>query len=54
MLMVVWRVLTNQVADREAVAELVAAKFLEWSWKLPGQTFKVTAAASIFSGMFTS
>jgi hypothetical protein len=34
MLLVVWRVLTKHVADREAVAEKVAAKFLEWSWKL--------------------
>ena len=34
MLMVVWHVLTKQVADREAVAEQVASKFLEWSWKL--------------------
>jgi hypothetical protein len=34
LLVVVWHVLTNQVADREAVAEQVAAKFLEWSWKL--------------------
>ena len=24
----------KQVADREAVAEQVAGKFLEWSWKL--------------------
>ena len=34
MLVVVWHVLTKQVADREAVAEQVAGKFLEWSWKL--------------------
>jgi hypothetical protein len=34
MLLVVWHVLTKHVADREAVAEKVAAKFLEWSWKL--------------------
>ena len=34
LLVVVWHVLTKQVADREAVAEQVAAKFLEWSWKL--------------------
>jgi transposase len=34
MLMVVWHVLTKQVADREAVEEQVASKFLEWSWKL--------------------
>jgi transposase len=34
MLLVVWHVLSKHVADREAVAEKVAAKFLEWSWKL--------------------
>jgi hypothetical protein len=34
LLVVVWHVLTNQVADREAVPEQVAGKFLEWSWKL--------------------
>ena len=31
---VVWHVLSKQVADREAVPEQVAGKFLEWSWKL--------------------
>jgi transposase len=34
LLVVVWHVLTNQVADREAITEQVAGKFLEWSWKL--------------------
>jgi transposase len=34
MLLVVWHVLTKHVADREAVPERVASKFLEWSWKL--------------------
>ena len=34
LLLVVWHVLTKHVADREAVAEKVAGKFLEWSWKL--------------------
>ena len=34
LLVVVWHVLTKQVADREAVPEQVAGKFLEWSWKL--------------------
>jgi transposase len=34
MLPVVWHVLTKHVADREAVPEKVAGKFLEWSWKL--------------------
>ncbi len=34
LLVVVWHVLTKQVADREAVAEKVASKLLEWSWKL--------------------
>jgi transposase len=34
LLVVVWHVLAKQVADREAVAEQVAGKFLEWSWKL--------------------
>jgi hypothetical protein len=34
LVVVVWHVLTKQVADREAVAEQVAGKFLEWSWKL--------------------
>src|ERR1700694_1864974 len=34
MLVVVWHVLTKQVADREAVAEQVAGKFRELSWKL--------------------
>jgi transposase len=34
LLVVVWHVLAKQVADREAVAEQVASKFLEWSWKL--------------------
>jgi hypothetical protein len=32
LLVVVWHVLARQVADREAVAEQVAGKFLEWSW----------------------
>jgi hypothetical protein len=30
----VGHVLTKHVADREAVPEKVAGKFLEWSWKL--------------------
>ena len=34
LLLVVWHVLTKHVADREAIAEKVAGKFLEWSWKL--------------------
>ena len=34
LLLVVWRVLTKHVADRDAVPEKVAGKFLEWSWKL--------------------
>jgi transposase len=34
LLVVVWHVLAKQVADREAVPEQVAGKFLEWSWKL--------------------
>jgi transposase len=34
LLVVVWHVLTKQVADREAITEQVAGKFLEWSWKL--------------------
>jgi len=34
LLVVVWHVLTKQVADREAVPERVAGKFLEWSWKV--------------------
>ena len=34
LLVVVWHVLTERVADREAVPERVAGKFLEWSWKL--------------------
>jgi transposase len=34
LLQVVWHVLTKHVADREAVPEKVAGKFLEWSWKL--------------------
>jgi transposase len=34
LLVVVWHVLTKQVADREAMPEQVAGKFLEWSWKL--------------------
>jgi hypothetical protein len=34
LLLAVWHVLTKHVADREAVAEKVAGKFLEWSWKL--------------------
>jgi hypothetical protein len=34
MLLVVWQVSTKHMADREVVAEKVAAKFLEWSWKL--------------------
>jgi hypothetical protein len=34
LLVVVWHVLTKHVADREAITEQVAGKFLEWSWKL--------------------
>jgi len=34
LLVVVWHVLAQQVADREAVPERVASKFLEWSWKV--------------------
>jgi transposase len=33
LLVVVWLVLAEQVADREPVPEQVAGKFLEWSWK---------------------
>jgi transposase len=34
LLVVVWHVLTEHEADREAVPEKVAGKFLEWSWKV--------------------
>ncbi|MBV9328590.1 MAG: IS110 family transposase [Chloroflexi bacterium] len=34
MLVVVWHVLTKHLADRAAVPEKVAGKFLEWPWKL--------------------
>jgi len=34
LLVVVWHVLAKQVADRQAVPERVAGKFLEWSWKV--------------------
>jgi transposase len=34
LLVVVWHVLAERVADREAVPERVAGKFLEWSWKV--------------------
>jgi len=34
LLVVVWHVLAEQVADREAQPERVAGKFLDWSWKL--------------------
>jgi hypothetical protein len=34
LLVVVWHVLAERVADREAVPEQVAGKFLEWSWKV--------------------
>jgi transposase len=34
LLVVVWHVLARQVADRQAVPEQVAGKFLEWSWKV--------------------
>jgi transposase len=47
LLVVVWHVLAKQVADREAVAEQVASKFLEWSWKL-GRTHR----AGLTSGAF--
>src|SRR5437762_13695288 len=30
----VWHVLSKRIADREAVPERVAGKFLEWSWKV--------------------
>ncbi len=42
---VVWHVLANQVVDREAVAEQVAGKFLEWSWKLISTTTSVSSEA---------
>lgn len=34
LLVAVWHVLTEQVADRQVEPERVAKKFLEWSWKL--------------------
>jgi hypothetical protein len=34
LLAVAWHVLAEQVADREAVPEEVAGKFLEWSWEV--------------------
>jgi transposase len=34
LLVVVWHVLAEQVADREAQPERVAGKFLDWSWRL--------------------
>jgi transposase len=34
LLVVVWHVLAEQAADRAAIAEHVARKFQEWSWKL--------------------
>lgn len=34
LLVTVWHVLTDHVADRQALPEQVARKFLEWSWKL--------------------
>ena len=34
LLVVVWHVLAEKVADREAVPEKVAEKFLEQSWKV--------------------
>ena len=47
LLLVVWHVLTKHVADREAVPEQVAGKFLEWSWKL-GRNHR----AGVTSGAF--
>ena len=47
LLVVVWHVLTKQVADRESVAEQVAAKFLEWSWKL-GRVNRAGLASGAF------
>jgi Transposase IS116/IS110/IS902 family len=47
LLLVVWHVLTKHVADREAVPEKVAGKFLEWSWKLGRVT-----RAGLTSGAF--
>ena len=34
MLVVIWHVLTEQAADQHANADLVAFKFMVWSWKL--------------------
>jgi len=34
MLVVIWHVLTEQAADKHANADLVAFKFMVWSWKL--------------------
>jgi transposase len=47
MLLVVWHVLTKEVADREAVAEQVASKFLEWAWKL-GRANRSGVSSGIF------
>ena len=37
LLVAVWHVLTERVADRNAVPEMVAFKLMIWSWKLTDQ-----------------
>ena len=37
LLVAVWYVLTERVADRNAVPEMVAFKLMIWSWKLTDQ-----------------
>jgi hypothetical protein len=34
LLVVIWHVLTERAADKHANADLVAFKFMTWSWKL--------------------
>jgi transposase len=48
LLVVVWHVLTNQVADREAVPEPVAGKFPAWSWTL-GRVKRAGLSSGAFS-----
>ena len=47
LLVVVWHVLTEQVADREAMSAQVAGKFLEWSWKI-GRTNRAGVSTADF------
>ena len=47
LLVIVWHVLTKQVADQHAIAEHVARKLMRWAWML-GTTGRQGDKAGVF------